>query len=161
MVLEAASLAQEAGFTHLEGYTPYSIEGLAEKIGLKRSGVPLITLVGGVVGAGGGYLMMWYSSVVGFPLNVGGRPPHSWPSFIPITFELAVLCAALSAFVGMLALNGLPRPYHPIFNTPYFPERNDSHGYLCVLAKDIRYDSARITAVLKQAGAQNVWEIPE
>jgi hypothetical protein len=160
-VLEAASLVRSAGFTRLEAYTPYSIEGLAEKVGLKRTGVPLITLIGGIVGASGGYFMMWYSSVIGFPLNVGGRPPHSWPSFIPITFELAVLCAALSAFIGMLFLNGLPQLYHPIFNTPHFTERNDSHGYLCVLSKDIRYDPERIAGILRQAGAQNIWEIRE
>jgi hypothetical protein len=159
-VLEAAILARAAGYDRLEAYTPFAIEGLAEQVGLSWTAVPLITLLGGLCGGAGGYFMMWYSATVSYPLNVGGRPLHSWPAFLPITFELTVLCAALGAVFGMIVLNGLPRPYHPIFNTPHFTERNASHGYLCVLATNVEYDSAQVVEFLRKAGAQNVWEIP-
>jgi hypothetical protein len=159
-VLEAAILARSAGYEQLEAFTPFAVEGLAEETGLRKTAVPLITLIGGLIGGCGGYWMMWYSATLNYPLNIGGRPLHSWPSFIPITFELAVLCASLAATFGMLALNGLPRPHHPIFNTPHFVERNSSHGYLCVLATNVNYASGEVAKFLHESGAQNVWEIP-
>jgi hypothetical protein len=105
------------------------------------------------------YFMMWYTSVVGFPMNIGGRPFHSWPAFIPITFELTVLFAALGTAIGMLILNGLPRPYHPIFNTPHYAERNSSHFYLCVKTSDSLYDQGATRELLQSLGAKNVWEV--
>ncbi|WP_395747395.1 DUF3341 domain-containing protein [Prosthecobacter sp.] len=159
-VLAAAKKAREAGFAKLEAYTPYAVEGLAEVLGMRRTAVPLITLAGGLLGGLVGYGMMWYSATIAYPLNVGGRPLHSWPAFIPITFELTILGAALACVFGMLALNGLPRLHHPIFNTPGFTAGNASHSYLCICAKDTRYDAAKAAELLRQAGAQNVWEVP-
>jgi hypothetical protein len=160
-VLLAAQQARAAGYTTLEAYTPFAVEGLPEALGLPHTAVPLITLLGGLIGGLGGYGMMWYSAAVSYPLNVGGRPLHSWPAFIPITFELTILGAALACVFGMLALNGLPRLHHPIFNTPHFTARNASHSYLCIRATNPGYDTAAATALLRQAGAANVWEVEE
>jgi ActD protein len=158
-VLPAVKIARAAGQVKLEAYTPFAVEGLSAALGHRRSLVPLITLLGGLLSGMGGYGMMWYSAAVSYPLNVGGRPLHSWPAFIPITFELTILGAALACTFGMLALNGLPRLHHPIFNTPYFTARNASHGFLCILATNPGYDAAQAASLLRQAGASNVWEV--
>ncbi|HWO43205.1 MAG TPA: DUF3341 domain-containing protein, partial [Candidatus Eisenbacteria bacterium] len=117
-LVNAARAAREAGYTEMDAYTPFPIEELKEALGLGHTWVPLIVLVGGLIGAVGGYFLQYYISAIDYPLNIGGRPLHSWPAFIPVTFELTVLVAGLSAVLGMLALNGLPMPYHPVFNVP-------------------------------------------
>ena len=126
---------------------------------MRRTWVPLITLLCGVAGGLGGYGMEAYSAVFDYPLNVGGRPLHSWPAFIPVTFELTVLCAALGAVVGMLALNGLPRPHHPIFETPLFAERNQSRFYLCIEATDHLFDRNRTKEFLGNWRPAEIWEV--
>jgi hypothetical protein len=131
-LIRAAQSARDAGYTHLEAYAPFAVEGLAEAVGSYKDRVPLITLIGGILGGAGGYFMQWYSAVIDYPLNLGGRPYHSWPSFIPITFELTVLGAALFAVFGMLALNGLPQLYHPVFNVPEFELASRSRFFLCL-----------------------------
>src|SRR5581483_5670274 len=108
------------GYTHLDAYTPHTVEGLAQELGLKRSRVPFVVLVGGLVGAFAGFFMQYFTMGIDYPFNVGGRPANSWPVFIPITFELLVLVASFAAFFGMLFLNGLPHPHHPLFNVPEF-----------------------------------------
>jgi hypothetical protein len=158
-VLDAARAVREAGYRALDAYTPFPVEGLAEAIGFSKTRVPLVTLISGLVGGVSGYFMMWYSSVVSYPLNVGGRPLHSWPSFIPVTFELTVLFAALGTAIGMLLLNGLPRPHHPIFNTPHYAGRSGSHFYLCVKESDPLYEPKRTRELLRNLGARNVWEV--
>jgi hypothetical protein len=135
-LLEAAKKARERGFKRMDGYTPFPVEGLPEALGRKRTRVPLIVLLGGIFGGVGGYFMEWYANVVSYPLNIGGRPLNSWPSFIPITFELTILCAALSAFFGSLGLNKLPQPYHPVFNTPNFERASIDRFFLCIEAAD-------------------------
>lgn len=158
-VLEAARRAWGSGYRSMDAFTPFAVEGLAEAIGFPKTRVPLVTLLCGLAGGAGGYFMMWYSATISYPLNVGGRPLHSWPAFIPITFELAVLCASLGTVIGMLALNGLPRPHHPIFNTPHYADRSGSRFYLCVKADDRLYDPAGTREFLRQAGASEVWEV--
>jgi hypothetical protein len=120
----------------------------------------LITLLCALTGGLTGYGMQFYTATIHYPLNVGGRPPHSWPSFVPITFELAVLFAALGTVIGMLLLNGLPRPHHPIFETPFFEERNQSHFYLCVEACDPLFDLEGTRSFLLKQNPANVWEVP-
>ena len=122
-MLEAANRAYAAGYRNMDAYTPMPIEGLAEAVGFRRNWVSPIVLFGGLCGCVGGFRLLWWISVIAYPHNVGGRPFNSWPAYIPITFECTVLLAALSAVIGMLALNKLPMPYHPVFNVPSFPAR--------------------------------------
>lgn len=140
-LLAAARSARDHGYRRLEAYTPFSVPGLPEALGLPGDRVPLFTLLGGVIGAAGGFFMQWYAAVINYPINSGGRPLDSWPAFIPATFELAVLCAALAAFGGMLALNGLPRLRHPVFDTPDFHLASRNRFFLCVRADDPLFDS--------------------
>lgn len=159
-VLEAARRARAAGYDRIEAYAPFHVEGLAELTGERRTGVPSLTLLAAVAGGGAGYFLTWYSSVIHYPLNVGGRPLNSWPAFLPVTFDFTILCAALAAVLGMLFLNGLPRLHHPIFNTPHFTDRNASHCYLCIRAENIGYDRVATADFLRDAGADHVWEVP-
>jgi len=159
-VLAAARAAHEAGYRRLDAYTPYHVEGLAEAIGMRRTGVPPITLCGGILGALTGYGMQFYAANIHYPLNVGGRPLHSWPAFVPITFELTILFAALGTAVGMFLLNGLPRPHHPVFETPFFEQRNQSHFYLCIETGDPLFDRTKTREFLARQDAGQVWEVP-
>ncbi|HJT80671.1 MAG TPA: DUF3341 domain-containing protein, partial [Chthoniobacterales bacterium] len=131
-VLHAARAAYTAGYRKMDAYSPYAVEGLAEAIGFRRTGVPPAMLAGGICGAVTGYGMQVYSATVDYALNVGGRPLHSWPAFIPITFELTVLFAAIAGLVAMLWANGLPRLYHPVFNAPDFALASKTHFFLCI-----------------------------
>lgn len=152
-LLDAARRAREAGH-RIEAYSPFPIEGLAELTGLRRNWVPAIVLGGGLVGGIGGYFMQWYSAVVSYAINSGGKPAHSWPEFIPVTFELTILVAALAGVVGMLALNGLPRLHHPLFNVPEFHLASRNRFFLC-----IRSEGAR--AFLQTLEPVGIWDVPE
>jgi len=140
-LLDAVHRCRSTSFRHLEAYSPFSIDGLPEALGFTRNRVPLLTLIGGILGGLGGYFMQWYSAVVDYPINAGGRPLHAWPAFIPATFELAVLGAALAAFFGFLALNGLPRLRHPVFDAPDFDLASRSRFFLCVRASGAAFDA--------------------
>ncbi len=148
-LLTAAQQTYAAGYRRMDAYTPFPVEGLSKAIGFRRSGVPLIMLIGGIVGGGGGYLLQYYVSVINYPLNVGGRPLHSWPAFIPVTFELTVLIAALAGAIGMLALNGLPKPYHPVFNVERFQLASKDRFFLCIEATDDQFDQAETRRFLE------------
>ena len=138
-LLDATRRAHAHGMRELEAYSPFPIEGLAEALGTSRNRVPLLVLVGGILGAVFGYFIQYYSAVIDYPINVGGRPYHSWPAFIPVAVELIILGAALAGVIGTLVLNGLPRFHHPVFNAARFERASRDRFFLCVKAIDPRY----------------------
>jgi hypothetical protein len=142
-ILQATRRAWQEGYRTMDAYTPYPVEGLATEIGLPRTRVPFVVLIGGLVGAAAGYFMQYWAMAVDYPINVGGRPYNSWPVYIPITFELMVLVAAFAALFGMLFLNGLPQPYHPVFNVARFARATQDRFFLCIEATDPKFDRQR------------------
>lgn len=158
-LLVAAQRARDAGYRRMDAYTPFPVEGLAEAIGFRRTWLPLIVLVGGIVGCVGGYFLQYWTSVIDYPLNVGGRPFNSWPAFIVVTFELTILVAALSAVLGMLALNGLPMPYHPVFNVPRFVFATRDRFFLCIEAADAQFDREETRRFLERSQPRQVSEV--
>ena len=159
-LLSAARAARDQGYKRMDAYAPFPVEGLPEALGRKRTLVPLVVLIGGIIGGTGGYYMEWYANVVSYPLNIGGRPLHSWPSFIPITFELTVLCAALFAFFGSMAMNKLPQPYHPIFHAPNFERASIDRFFLCIEAKDGKFEAGAVRRFLESLRPVAVSEVP-
>ena len=139
-LVEAATRARLAGYRNMDAYSPIPIEELSEALGLKRTRLPLLVLLGGIAGGTAGYGLEWWSSTIEYPMNIGGRPFHSWPQFIPVTFETTVLGAALTCFFGMWALNRLPQPYHPVFNVPEFARASSDRFFLIIEATDPRFD---------------------
>lgn len=152
-LITAASRTREEGYRRIDAYAPFPVHGLAEAIGFQDNWLPWIIFFGGVSGAAAGYALQYWVLAVQYPWNVGGRPLHSWPQFIPITFELTILFAAGAAVVGMLALNGLPRPYHSIFNAPGFERASQDRFFLAVEASDTRFDQERTGQFLQSLGA--------
>lgn len=139
-LLAAARLARQVGYRRMDAYTPFPIEGLAEAVGTRRSWLPIIVLVGGILGALGGYFLQYYGAVIDYPYNVGGRPLHSWPAFIPIAFVLAIVVAAIAVLLGLFMVTGLPTLYHPVFNVPGFELASRKHFFLAIEARDRRFD---------------------
>jgi hypothetical protein len=159
-VVEAARAAYSAGYRRMDAFSPYPIEELTDALGVKPSKLPLIVLIGGVVGCLGGYALCYWVSAVANPFNVAGRPLNSWPSFIPVTFECTILLAAFAAVLGMLALNGLPQPYHPVFNVPRFELATRNRFFLCIEARDPKFrlnETREFLAGLE--GAAEVYEV--
>jgi hypothetical protein len=159
-LVDAAKLTHGAGYQKIDAYSPFPIEGLAEEIGFHHDEVPLVVLIGGLVGGLTGYLMQYWMSAVDYPLNIGGKPYHSWPAFIVITFEMTILFAGISAVFGMLALNGLPMPYHPVFNVPRFALASKDRFFLIVFSSDKKYDAAATRQFLQGLGPRSVSEVP-
>jgi hypothetical protein len=159
-LVEAAKRTYQAGYKRIDTYTPFPVEGLAEAIGFHRDEVPLVVLIGGIVGGLTGYLMQYWMSAVAYPLNIGGKPYHSWPAFIVITFEMTILFAGISAVFGMLALNGLPMPYHPVFNVPRFTRASRDRFFLVVFSSDVKYDPAATRQFLESLDPRSVSEVP-
>ncbi len=158
-VVAAANRVHEEGYRRIDAYSPYPIEALSEAIGVHSTRMPLIVLVGGIVGCLGGFLLQYWTHVIDYPLNVGGKPLFSWPAFVPITFETTVLGAALAAVFGMLALNGLPEPYHPVFNTPNFALASRDRFFLLVEATDPKFDREKTRLFLQGLGAREVNDV--
>ena len=156
-LLAATRKARDAGYVQLEAYSPFPIEGLAEATGFRRNWIPAIVLGGGLAGGIGGYFMQWYSAVLSYPFNAGGKPLHSWPEFIPVTFELTVLVAALAGVIGMLVLNGLPKLYHPVFNVREFDLASRNRFFLCLRHADLE-EARKFLRGLEPLG---VWDVPQ
>ena len=155
----AAHRARAEGYRRMDAYSPFPIEELHDALGMHHTGLPLIVLLGGLVGCLGGYLLQYWTSAVSYPVNIGGKPFHSWPAFIPVTFECTILVAALSAVFGMLALNGLPQPYHPVFNVPRFALATRNRFFLCIEATDPLFDHDRTCAFLETLEPREVSEV--
>jgi hypothetical protein len=155
----AAQQAYDAGYRRMDAYTPFPVEGLADAIGFHRTRLPLFVLLGGIIGGAGAFLMQYYAATTDYPINVGGRPLNSWPSFIPITFELTVLVATLAAVLSLLALNGLPMPHHPLFNVPGFELATRSHFFLCIEADDPQFDRTGVRQFLEGLNSQEVKDV--
>lgn len=158
-LVEAAKKAREAGYSKLDALTPYAVEELVEVLGQRDDRVPMIVLIGGVLGALGGFALQTYVAVFDYPMNIGGRPDLSWPAFIPITFECGVLAAALSALIGMLVLNGLPRPHHPIFDAPGIERATDDRFVLFIEAEDPQFNPSETRQFLRETGALAIQEV--
>jgi len=139
-LVAATQRAHDAGYRRMDAYSPFPIEELHDALGSHHTRLPLIVLIGGLCGGIGGYTLEYWSSVMAYPLNIGGKPLHSWPAFIPVTFETTILVAALTCVLGMLALNGLPQPYHPVFNVPRFALASRNRFFLCIESKDPKFE---------------------
>jgi hypothetical protein len=159
-LLAAAKRAREAGYRRIEAYSPFPVEGMAEAIGFGKTTVSLATLVGGILGGLGGFFLQWYTAVIDYPENIGGRPLNSWPEFIPVTFETTVLFAAFTAAIAMLAANGLPRLRHPVFDVREFDLATRNRFFLCIPARDPRFDDAPVRRFLEGLEPMRVMEVP-
>jgi len=159
-LVAAARRTREEGYHKIDAYSPFPVEGLAEEIGFRKNSVPLVVLIGGLLGCMSGYALQYWISAVSYPINVGGRPYNSWPAFVVVTFEMTILFAGLAAVLGMLALNGLPMPYHPVFNVPRFAFATRDRFFLIIFSSDAKYDAGATRAFLETLGPRSISEVP-
>jgi hypothetical protein len=160
-LLHAAQRTKDAGYQRVEAYSPFPVEGVGETLHGRSTRVPVIVLAGGILGGLTGYGMQYFVAVISYPINVGGRPYNSIPSFVPVTFEMTILFAALFATAAVLILNGLPMPYHPVFNVPEFVRATRDRFFLCIEASDPHFDPVETRAFLKSLGAREVSDVAE
>jgi hypothetical protein len=159
-VLRAAQRVHAAGYRQVEAYSPMPVEGLAEALEFRRTGMARVVLLGAILGGLVGYGFQVWVSVYAYPHNIGGRPLHSWPAFIPVTFEMTVLVGALAGVLGMLGLNGLPRPHHPLFAVPQFSRATRDGFFLSILATDPKFDDAATRQFLTELEPKEVIDVP-
>jgi hypothetical protein len=159
-LVDAARKAHAEGYRKIDAYSPFPIEGLAEAIGFHKDRVALVVLMGGLIGLISAYSLQYWVAVITYPTNIAGKPYHSWPSFIIVSFELTILFAGISALVGMLGLNGLPMPYHPVFNVAEFARASDDKFFLVVFSSDPNYDAARTRSFLAALSPRMIAEVP-
>jgi hypothetical protein len=161
-LLEATQKVTEAGYTKTDAFSPFPIHGLFDALRIKEHKVQPIILAGGLVGLMSAGALEYYTMVVWYPMNIGGRPLWAWVAYIPPAFELTILFAAFSAVIGMFMLNGLPRPYHPVFNVKRFAEHASSDGFFLVVeATDPKFDAGRTRTFLSGLGAREVVDVDE
>ena len=159
-LVAAAERTTAEGYKKVDAFTPFPVHELFEALHAHDKRLPLLVLIGGVTGAFAGFGLCYWVSVIAYPLNIGGRPYNSWPSFIPVTFEVTILLAAFTCVIGMLLLNGLPMPYHPVFNVPRFAARASQDGlFLAIEADDPKFDRVKTRAWLQDLGAKEINEI--
>ncbi|MCA9115854.1 MAG: DUF3341 domain-containing protein [Planctomycetaceae bacterium] len=159
-LLAACRAAYASGYRRMNAYAPYLVHGLAEAVGFRRSWVSVVTLAGGVLGGIAGFGLQYWTSAVDYPLDIGGRPLNSWPSFVPITFEAIILGASAAAVLGMLALNRLPEPWHPLFNVPAFDRASQDRFFLSIRSDDSQFDVERTRAFLEGLNPHAIHDVP-
>lgn len=160
-LLDAVKKARRAGYREMDAYTPFPVPGLGTALGMKSTGIPPLVLLGAIAGGAGGFGMQYYASVLHYPYDVGGMPFFSWPAFIPIAFEMMILVAGFACFGGLLALCGLPRPHHPIFNAKNFERASSDRFFLCIETRDRHYDAQATRAFLESLDPVEVSEVTE
>ena len=160
-LIHAVEKVREAGYRRFEAYSPFPVEGLSQAMGLKRNLVPLITLIGGLTGGIGGFGFQYWVAAITYPLNIGGRPFNSWPAFIPVTFELTILGASLAAVFGILSLNKLPQPHHPVFNVHRFSHASTDRFFICIESRDAKFHLAETARFLQGLEAHHVSEVSD
>jgi hypothetical protein len=160
-LLRATRQAYATGYRRMDAYSPFPVPEVAEALGVHDDRVNLITLVGGLMGGISAYLLQYWINTIAYPLNIGGRPFHSWPAFIIVTFEMTVLFAGAAALSGMLALNGLPLPHHPVFNAPGFESATRDRFFLCIESLDPRFEPADTRRFLDGLNPIRVVEVPD
>ncbi len=160
-LVDATRRAREAGYRNINAYSPFPVEGLAEALNFQHTHISLIVLIGGIIGAITGYGLQYWVAAVEYPLNIGGRPYNSWPMFVPVVFEMTILFAALFAVLGMLGLNGLPMPYHPVFNVPTFSAASRDSFFLVIEGGDPRFDDEDTRRFLESLHPREVSDVPK
>jgi Alternative complex III, ActD subunit len=160
-LVAAARRSYQEGYRKMDAYSPVHVEELHEALHMHDNRLPKIVLAGGIFGGVAGYGLQYWASTIAYPLNIGGRPLHSWPAFIPVTFETTILAAALSAVLGMLALNGLPQPFHPVFNVPRFALASRNRFFLCIEAADQKFNIDTTRTFLESLGAREVTTVED
>jgi ActD protein len=159
-LVNACKAAYAEGYREMDAYSPFPIEEASEAIGFHKSAVPLITLVGGILGGTSGFALQYWINVIAYPLNIGGKPLNSWPAFIVPTFEMTILFAGLIGMFGMFALNGLPRPYHPLFHVDQFSKVTRNRFFLCVETVDPKFDMAGTQQFMERLKPLSISEVP-